>query len=87
MTSQIVGREDERAAAAAFMAESRTPPPRWRWRVRQASASRPSGSRDSTSRATMGSASLVRPAEAERSLVHVGLGDLLEDVIDEALPT
>jgi DNA-binding CsgD family transcriptional regulator len=28
-----------------------------------------------------------RPAEAERNLVHVGLGDLLEEVLDEALPT
>ena len=28
-----------------------------------------------------------RPAEAERALVHVGLGDLLEEVLDEALPT
>jgi DNA-binding CsgD family transcriptional regulator len=27
-----------------------------------------------------------RPAEAEQALVHVGLGDLLEDVLDEALP-
>ena len=27
-----------------------------------------------------------RPAEAERGLGHVGLGDLLEDVIDDVLP-
>src|SRR5437899_11491627 len=27
-----------------------------------------------------------RPAEAERSLAHVGLGDLFEDVLDEVLP-
>jgi DNA-binding CsgD family transcriptional regulator len=27
-----------------------------------------------------------RPAEAERSLAHAGLGDLLEDVLDEVLP-
>jgi AAA ATPase domain len=27
-----------------------------------------------------------RPAEAERGLVHVGLGDLFEDVLDEVLP-
>jgi len=27
-----------------------------------------------------------RPTEAERSLAHVGLGDLLEDVLDDALP-
>ncbi len=27
-----------------------------------------------------------RPAEAERRLVHVGLGDLFEDVLDEVLP-
>lgn len=27
-----------------------------------------------------------RPAEAERSLAHVGLGDLLEDVLDDVLP-
>ena len=28
----------------------------------------------------------TRPAEAERALVHVGLGDLLESVLDEVLP-
>jgi hypothetical protein len=28
-----------------------------------------------------------RPAEAERNLAHVGLGDLLEDVLDDVLPT
>jgi DNA-binding CsgD family transcriptional regulator len=28
-----------------------------------------------------------RPAEAERSLAHAGLGDLLEDALDETLPT
>ena len=28
-----------------------------------------------------------RPAETEYDLAHVGLGDLLEDVLDEALPT
>src|SRR5881394_2006604 len=28
-----------------------------------------------------------RPAEAERGLVHVGLGDLFEDVLDEVLPS
>src|SRR5438876_11538139 len=27
-----------------------------------------------------------RPAEAERGLAHVGLGDLFEDVLDEVLP-
>jgi len=27
-----------------------------------------------------------RPAEAERSMAHAGLGDLLEDVLDEVLP-
>ncbi|TMJ92900.1 MAG: ATP-binding protein, partial [Actinobacteria bacterium] len=27
-----------------------------------------------------------RPAEAERSLAHVGLGDLFEHVLDEVLP-
>jgi predicted ATPase len=27
-----------------------------------------------------------RPAEAERNLAHVGLGDLLEDVLDDVLP-
>ena len=29
---------------------------------------------------------LSRPAEAERGLAHAGLGDLLEDVLDETLP-
>jgi DNA-binding CsgD family transcriptional regulator len=28
----------------------------------------------------------TRPAEAEQALVHAGLGDLLEDVLEEALP-
>src|SRR6266508_1702792 len=27
-----------------------------------------------------------RPAEAERGLAHVGLGDLFEDVLDDVLP-
>src|SRR6267154_1025601 len=27
-----------------------------------------------------------RPAEAERGLAHVGLGDLFEDALDEVLP-
>src|SRR4029077_12077214 len=27
-----------------------------------------------------------RPAEAEQSLAHVGLGDLFEEVLDEVLP-
>src|ERR1700675_3630723 len=27
-----------------------------------------------------------RPAEAERGLAHVGLGDLFDDVLDEVLP-
>src|SRR5439155_23399554 len=27
-----------------------------------------------------------RPAEAERSLAHAGLGDLLENVLDDVLP-
>src|SRR4051794_20378433 len=27
-----------------------------------------------------------RPAEAERGLAHVGLGDLLQDVLDDVLP-
>src|SRR3989475_13110485 len=27
-----------------------------------------------------------RPAEAERSLAHVGVGDLFEDVVDDVLP-
>ena len=28
----------------------------------------------------------TRPAEAERGLAHVGLGDLLEEVLDEVAP-
>src|ERR1700704_405201 len=29
----------------------------------------------------------TRPAEAERGLPHVGLGDLFENVLDDVLPT
>ena len=88
MTSEIVGRDDERAAVAAFIGRKPVSPSAlvlegeagigkstlW---LEGLTLARERGLRVLSS----------RPAEAERSLVHVGLGDLLEDVIDESLPT
>ena len=61
--------------------------PRSCWRARRGSASRRSGSRAS-SRALAGLRVFAsRPAEAERGLAHVGLGDLFEDVLADVLPS
>jgi DNA-binding CsgD family transcriptional regulator len=88
MASQIVGRDEERAAMAAFLGRVPDTPSAlvlegeagigkstlWLEGIELARAR---GIRILSS----------RPAEAERALVHVGLGDLLEGVLDEALPT
>jgi predicted ATPase len=85
--SRIVGRDEERAVLASFLGQVPTGPSAlllegeagigksilWLDGVNLARAR---GLRVLTS----------RPAEAERTLVHVGLGDLLEDVLEDALP-
>jgi len=85
--SEIVGREDELASQAAFVDDVREGPSvlvlegeagigkstLWLAGVRHA---RLQGVR----------ALSAQPAEAERSLAHVGLGDLFEPVLDEVLP-
>ena len=84
---EVVGREDELASVAAFVDESRDGPAAlvlegeagigkstlWLAGVEHA---RTRGLRVLSS----------RPAEAERSLAHVGIGDLFENVVDDVLP-
>ncbi len=84
---EVVGREEELAAVAAFLDERHDGPAAlvlegdagigkstlWQAAVDAAQA-----------RGLVVLAS--RPAEAERGLAHAGLGDLLEQVADEALP-
>lgn len=85
--SEIVGRDEELASLRAFIDEVREGPAAlvlegeagigkstlWLAGVEHA---RTRGLRVLSS----------RPAEAERSLAHVGLGDLFEDVLDDVLP-
>jgi hypothetical protein len=87
MGSEIFGRDEERACVAAFVGRVPDAPSAlvlegeagigkstlW---LEGVDLARARGLRVLSS----------RPAEAERALVHVGLGDLLEDVLDEALP-
>jgi DNA-binding CsgD family transcriptional regulator len=87
VTLEIVGRQEELAAIHAFIAEPEGGPAAlalegeagigkstlWLAAVEHA---REQGLRVLSS----------RPAEAERGLAHVGLGDLLDDVLDEVLP-
>src|SRR5262245_17354751 len=87
MVFEIVGREEELASVAAFVDEARAGPTAlvlegepgigkstlWLAGLEHA---RRRGLRVLSS----------RPAEAERTLAHVGLGDLFEDVLDEVLP-
>jgi DNA-binding CsgD family transcriptional regulator len=87
MVLEIVGREEELASVRAFI-EGRTLPAAllvegeagigkstvWHWGVDHA---RLHGFR----------VLLSRPVEAERGLAHVGLGDLLEGVLDDVLPS
>ena len=84
---EIVGREDELASIYAFVDRADATPAAlvleggpgigkstlWRAGVDHARAA---GLRVLVS----------RPAEAERGLAHVGLGDLFDDVLDEVLP-
>jgi DNA-binding CsgD family transcriptional regulator len=87
MTLEIVGRDEELASLYAFIDEAGAGPSAvvlegeagigkstlWLAAVEHA---RRRGLRVLAS----------RPAEAERSLAHVGLGDLLQDVLDDVLP-
>jgi predicted ATPase len=87
MVFQVVSREEELASLHAFIAETEGGPAAlvlegeagigkstlWLAGVESARAQ---GMRVFSS----------RPADAERGLAHVGLGDLFEDVLDEVLP-
>jgi DNA-binding CsgD family transcriptional regulator len=87
MLSEIVGREDELACVAAFVDEMQEGPAAFvlegepgigkstLW-LAGAEHARTRGLRILSS----------RPAEAERSLAHVALVDLFEDVLDDVLP-
>ena len=77
-----------RAPSRPFSTRRGTDRPRSCSRARRGSASRRSGTRASSTRARSG---FTRPRVAARprrsaALAHVGLGDLLEDVLDEVLP-
>ncbi len=87
MAFEVVGREDELASVAAFVDAARDGPVAlvldgeagigkstlWLAGVEHAR--------------TLGLGVLsARPAEAERSLAYVGLGDMFEDVLDDVLP-
>ena len=87
MQSEIVGRDEEREAVSAFLGQVPDAPTAL---VLEGEA----GIGKSTvwlegvslAHALGFRVLLSRPAEAEQGLVHAGLGDLLEDILDEALP-
>jgi DNA-binding CsgD family transcriptional regulator len=87
LTSETVGRDEERALLAEFLRQNPVAPSAL---VLEGEA----GIGKSTlwlegvdiARARGLRVLVSRPAEAERALAHVGLGDLLEDVLDDALP-
>ncbi|HET7420952.1 MAG TPA: AAA family ATPase [Candidatus Dormibacteraeota bacterium] len=84
---EIIGREEELASLHTFIEETRGGPAAF---VLEGEA----GIGKSTlwlagvelARAERLRVLSSRPTEAERSLAHVGLGDLLEDVVDDVLP-
>jgi DNA-binding CsgD family transcriptional regulator len=85
--SEIVGRDEERAMLAAFL--SRAPDaPSALVLEGEAGIGKSTLWLDGVDLARARGLRVLssRPAEAERALVHVGLGDLLEDVLDDALP-
>jgi DNA-binding CsgD family transcriptional regulator len=87
MTLEVVGREEELAAVRAFVEGTATVPAAlvlegepgigkstlWLAAVEHA-------------RTRGASVVSARPAEAERGLAHVGLGDLFDDVLDDVVP-
>ena len=87
MISEIVGRDEELASLRAFIDE-----------VREGPAALVLEGEAGIGKSTLWLAGLEharvrglrvlssRPAEAERNLAHVGLGDLFEDVLDDVLP-
>jgi DNA-binding CsgD family transcriptional regulator len=87
MMFEIVGREEELASLHAFIDEARGGPAAL---VLEGEAGIGkstlwlAGVEHSRTRGLLVLSS--RPAEAERSLAHVGLGDLFEDVLDDVLP-
>jgi len=88
MAQEIVGREQELASASAFVE-----------RTEERLAALVLDGEAGIGKSTLWAAAVEHarscglrvlcsaPAEAERGLVHVGLGDLFEDILDEVLPT
>ena len=87
MSFEVVGREDELAAVAGFLEEPHDGPAVL---VLEGDAGIGKSTLWEAAADTARARGLLvlasRPAEAERSLAHVGLGDLLEHVADETLP-
>src|SRR5437899_11354315 len=84
---EVVGREDELASVAAFVDDVREGPAALVLEGDAGSGKSTlwlAGVEHARSRGLRVLSS--RPAEAERSLAHVGLGDLFEDVLDDVLP-
>ena len=88
MTSEIVGREQERASVEAFVDEAPTGP------AALVLEGEPGIGKSTLWLAGIEYARRVgarvlqsRPAEAEHGLAYSGLGDLFEGVLDEVLPT
>ena len=87
MTTEIVGREDELSSIRAFLDQREGGP------AALVLEGEPGIGKSTLWLAGVGEAALrglrvlsARPSEAERGLAHAGLGDLFEDVLDEALP-
>ncbi len=87
MVFEIVGRDEELASLHAFIAQAKRGPAAF---VLEGEAGIGkstlwlAGVEHARSRGVRVLSS--RPAEAERGLAHAGLGDLLEDVLDDVLP-
>jgi predicted ATPase len=87
MLSGIVGREEELASLNAFVAS-----------FHEGSAALTLEGEAGIGKSTLWHAAVTaarergllvlssRPAEAERNLAHIALGDLLDDVLDDVLP-
>ena len=87
MASELVGREEELASLFAFVEDERGAPAAFVLEG-EAGIGKSSLWLAGVEHARAGGLRVLsaRPAEAERGLAHVGLGDLFEDVLDEILP-
>lgn len=88
IVSEIIGREEELASLHAFIEEVREGGPAALVLEGEAGIGKSTLWRAGVeiARAHQFRVLSSRPTEAERTLAHVGLGDLLEDVLDEVLP-